>query len=482
MSNLLDIIKGTTIELGTATGTVADPLYNSVRASNFNMFVNENCCKMCYMSPKQGTVAFNAEAKQMIADAKAGGKKLKLTPLAWNMQCANWYNILPVAQKQAALLSYVKAAATLAAAAGFYKLDVVNEALDNTYNINQFFKDAGGEPTIVKCFQVAAAAHPKAILVYNDFGITTDGARATYVRALVARLIAAGAPIHEVGIQCHEFASRCVTGPITPDKILLSMQLFKDLGVRVNFSEIDLRCDPAVLDSTLTLDQRFQASAAAFSMLFKVGLSRPDICNNMTFWQYTGKYNWIPICYNIDPMYCAVPWGNQIEELPAVASIKQALQEVAPLHTPGNVFQPYKPVAVLGGFGLKPWGILSAFADPAAQWVWNAPGAATSAPAGPVIFKTFFDNAAGSAAAVLHAIVDNSCTVYVNGQAAGKVAGNGWKTTAYSKIPITLRPAGNTITFCAANSTVSTAGLLFSVIDATTQAVLARSDATTVYL
>lgn len=481
MTSFLDCVKGTSIELGTATGSVADPLYNAVRAANFNMYVAENCCKMCYMSPKQGTVAFNAEASKMIADAKASGKLLKFTPFAWDQQTAWWYSQLPVAQKAAALECYVKAAAALSASAGFYKLDVVNEALDNGLCIRPFFAEVGGEAFIVNCFKWAAAANPKAILVYNDYGITTDGARAGAVRALVQRLKAAGAPIHEVGIQSHDFVGRYDGSHLTPFNIALNMQLFKDLGVRVNFSEIDLRCDPGPLDPSLTLEQRFQASASAFYTLFKTGLSRPDICNNMTFWQFSGKYNWIPICYNIDPMYCAVPWGNSVEELPAVASVKQALLEVAPLHTPCSAFVPYKPAVVAGPFGIKPWTGKSGFVDPTAMWIWNTPGAATSAPAGRVVFEEFLD-IVDSTAAVVHAMVDNTCTIFLNGQNIGTVAGSGWKTTAYTKKPITLQPGRNAIMFMANNGSVGPGGLLYSVVDATTQAVIGHSDETTVYL
>ena len=38
------------------------------------------------------------------------------------------------------------------------------------------------------------------------------------------------------------------------------------------------------------------------------------------------------------------------------------------------------PVSVLGAFGINPWGSSVSFKYPTAQWIWNIPSAASSAP------------------------------------------------------------------------------------------------------
>jgi endo-1,4-beta-xylanase len=469
----LEIIKNTTIELGTATSgvSVTDPLYKSVRENNFNMYVAENSCKFCYSEKVQGQVGFNTEAKQMISDAQASGKLLKLTPLAWNQQTAWWYDKLPVSQKAAALEYHVKTLAK-ASAGLFYKIDVVNEAIGNDLLLRPFFVEVGGEPFIVNCFKWAAEANPQAILVYNDYGITTDNYRSQAIRAFVQRLKAAGAPIHEVGSQCHE-AVKSFLNPSIGINIAKNMQAWKDIGVRLNFSEVDLRIDFG-LDS-FTMEERLQKQAEAYYTLYKTALSRPDICNNVTLWQFAGKYSWIHPCYNVDRKYCAVPWGNDIEELPAVARIKDALREVAPLHAIG------RPVSVLGLYGIKPWGTTSNFVDKSAQWIWNTSTAVSGAPLTPVKFKKVLKNTGDPKAVTVHIITDNTGYLSVNGKSIGSIEDVGWKNVNYTKLPLTLIKGDNILIIKAVNAG-GPAGLLYSVIDNTTKKVLCKSDASTSYI
>jgi hypothetical protein len=250
------------------------------------------------------------------------------------------------------------------------------------------------------------------------------------------------------------------------------MQAWKDIGVRFNFSEVDLRIDFGL--DAFTLEQRIKLEAEAYYTLYKTALSRPDICNNITLWQFTGKYTWIYPCYNVDHQYCPVPWGNNIEELPAVARIKDALREVAPLHTKSH------PVSVLGKFGMSPWGNTSKFIDASAQWIWNTPKAASSAPIGSVNFKKVYKNTGAIRNVTAHLIADNSGSLTVNGKLIGPIAGVGWKNVNYTKLPFTFSKGDNLIVIKASNEG-GPAGLLYSIVDTTTKEVLCRSDSTTAF-
>jgi hypothetical protein len=112
--------------------------------------------------------------------------------------------------------------------------------------------------------------------------------------------------------------------------MVVNMKKFRDIGVRVNFSEVDLRIDYKL--DNLTLQQRFQKAGDVYYKLYKTALSYPDICNNITLWQFTGKKSWIYDYVKCDHQYCPVPWGNNLEELAAVNRIKDALREVVGLH------------------------------------------------------------------------------------------------------------------------------------------------------
>jgi endo-1,4-beta-xylanase len=340
MPSFLDIIANSSIRLGTATGTVNDPTYNKIRHDNFNMYVGENNCKFDQTEVVRGTIAFRGDAAQMIKDAQSSGKLIKGHNFAWHMQVPYWYNKLSIADKKLAIEHHVRGLAKLTVGT-CYKWDVVNEFFDNDANFSPrpFWKEIGGEAMVANCFRWAHEENPKAILVYNDYGNTKDCPKSDAIRAMVKRLKTSGVPIHEVGIQCHERVDYMDDAYFK--SIVVNMKKFKDIGVRVNFSEVDLRIDYK-LDS-FTLAQRFQKAGEVYYKLYKTALSYPDICNEITLWQFTGKKTWIYDYCKCDHQYCPVPWGNNLEELPAVNRIKDALREVVGLHKPIPVPRPPTP-------------------------------------------------------------------------------------------------------------------------------------------
>ena len=159
----------------------------------------------------------------------------------------------------------------------------------------------------------------------------------------------------------------------------------------------------------------------------------------------------------------------------APGTLAPATLPPAPL--PGN------PVTALGLYGIAPWGTTSNFTDPLAQWIWNAPGSAASAPANtvPINFSTAIVNATSAPLPItISAIVDNNSTVTLNGLPIGPANG-GW-TGGYPKLSAMLAPGTNVLTFAATNAGAgpNPAGVLASVADSAGN-VLARTDATWVW-
>ncbi len=89
------------------------------------------------------------------------------------------------------------------------------------------------------------------------------------------------------------------------------------------------------------------------------------------------------------------------------------------------------PAQELGNYGMQPWGTSSNFADLNAKWI--------AAPTGSIIYYLSYTNAYNSViAGKLHMIGDTTFQVSLNGNSLGSFAGS-WDSSAYTKIPITLR-------------------------------------------
>lgn len=132
----------------------------------------------------------------------------------------------------------------------------------------------------------------------------------------------------------------------------------------------------------------------------------------------------------------------------------------------------------LGKYPIAPWGSTSNFVDPQAQWIWNLSTAATEAPANiPIKFSTLYTNSSGSPIdAVLHVLVDDNATVYLNGTKVG-VVGGGWNSPDYTKLPISLPIGYNTIDIVATNAG-GPAALIASLVKTSDKSVLLRTDNT----
>jgi endo-1,4-beta-xylanase len=118
--------------------------------------------------------------------------------------------------------------------------DVVNEALDDGTNYlrSSAWSKACGEEFIVKAFQYAHAADPKAILIYNDYNNELPGKFEKMLR-LIESLRKHNAPVHAIGLQGHyELDS------VPFDDIEKTLSTMKDLGMKVVISELDIDVIP----------------------------------------------------------------------------------------------------------------------------------------------------------------------------------------------------------------------------------------------
>ena len=134
--------------------------------------------------------------------------------------------------------------------------DVVNEALeeDGSLRKSSWFKIIGDD-YIVKAFEFAHAADPKAELYYNDYGIE-DGAKRDGAIVLLKKLKDAGTPVTAVGIQGH----LNLNWP-SPQALEKTIAAFGQLGLKVMITELDVDVLPARSRNTSADVRRSEAAA-----------------------------------------------------------------------------------------------------------------------------------------------------------------------------------------------------------------------------
>ena len=141
-------------------------------------------------------------------------------------------------------------------------------------------------------------------------------------------------------------------------------------------------------------------------------------------------------------------------------------------------------VNVLGPWNTPQWNV-STFADKTAKWIWwndwngTFPNGSAAVDPKPVRFQLLVPNTTNfEIPVVIHVIADDAPAganfVKVNNQLVGQIIGGGWVTPNYSKIDTGLAPGNNLLEFDVQN-VVGAAGLLVSVINANTNAVIANS-------
>ncbi len=185
--------------------------------------------------------------------------------------------------------------------------DVVNEALneDGTLRKSQWLNIVG-EDYIDRAFEYAQEADPQAELYYNDYNLECEAKRKGAIE-LVKRLQQQGIKVTAIGSQHHDKMDQP-----TAQQMEDTMLAFKDLGVKVMATELDVDVLPAVTrESTADIsvqapanadsnpyvdglpDEMQRALAKRYADIFAVFLKHRDVITRVTFWGVTDRYSWL---------------------------------------------------------------------------------------------------------------------------------------------------------------------------------------------
>ncbi|MEO8593473.1 MAG: endo-1,4-beta-xylanase [Candidatus Solibacter sp.] len=288
-----------------------DTLGAGIVRTHFDTISPENILKWEVVHPRVDAYAFDAADKYV-----AFGEKYKMFivghTLVWHSQVPAWVfkNDKGETIDREGLLKRLQE--HIQTVVGRYKgringWDVVNEALneDGTLRQSPWLKIIG-EDFMVKAFQFAHEADPKAELYYNDYSVENPAKRAGAVK-LIKSLQAAGVTVHAMGLQGHDK----MEWP-TLEQQEATIVAFKDLGIKVNITELDIDVLPQATqqrtaDVSLSVeaqaklnpyanglpDAMQQALAKRYADLFAVFCKYRGTVSRITFWGVRDSDSWL---------------------------------------------------------------------------------------------------------------------------------------------------------------------------------------------
>jgi len=304
---------GAAIHPGHFTGT--DAAGAALVKQHFNSITPENHMKWELIHPRSdaGFAGYSFEnADKYVEFGEKNGMFIIGHCLVWHSQVPRW--VFQDAEgkplDRAALLQRMRD--HIHTVVGRYKgrvhgWDVVNEALneDGTLRKSQWLNIIG-EDYIARAFEFAQEADPQAELYYNDYNLEYEDKRKGAVE-LVKKLQQQGIKVTAIGTQSHDKLDR-PSAQQHEDTI----KAFKELGVKVAVTELDVDVLPAVTrQPTADVSVRAQASTESnpytaglpdemekalskrYAEIFAVFLKHKDAITRVTFWGVTDRDSWL---------------------------------------------------------------------------------------------------------------------------------------------------------------------------------------------
>ncbi len=268
----------------------------------FNSVTPENAMKMGPIHPEEHRYYWK-DADSIVAFAQAHGMRVRGHALCWHEQTPRWLFIDSTGKQvtKDVLLQRLKEHITTIVdryKGKVYAWDVVNEAIDDDstkFLRNSLWYQICGDDFIIKAFEYAHAADPKAALFYNDYN-TERPEKTARVYQLLKKLKAAKVPVHGVGLQAH-------WSIYEPDEAGLrrTIQQFASLGLQVQITELDVSVYPWEKnrrprregESDVFTPALEQKQLEQYKMAFRVFRDFRKVITGVTFWNISDKHSWL---------------------------------------------------------------------------------------------------------------------------------------------------------------------------------------------
>lgn len=245
------------------------------------------------LRPTPDTFDFSA-ADRMVKFSRNHKMQVRGHTLVWHESLPPWFGETVNRQNAERFLTKHIQTVVRHYAGQMHSWDVVNEAIEIDDGKPHALRNTPwwqllGENYIDLAFRVAAEADPKALLVYNDYGLDydtpEDEAKRTAVLKLLERLKSQGTPIHALGTQAHLSGG---DNRFHPRKLRKFLNDVASLGLKIIITEMDVK------DRTLPVDiqERDRIIAAAYEDYLSTVLDEPAVIAVLT-WGLSDRYTWL---------------------------------------------------------------------------------------------------------------------------------------------------------------------------------------------
>lgn len=264
---------------------------------HFNSLTAENVMKPALIHPEENR--YNWEpADKIVAFAQANGMKVRGHTLCWHTQTGAWMTTDAQgkpATKEVALARLKEHVTTVVShfKGKVYCWDVLNEIISDSASTKKIYMDTDpwfnicGEEYIPKIYQWAHEADPNAILFYNDYN-TENPVKREKIYNMLKKLLAQGVPIHGIGLQAHWN----MNNP-TEDQIRESIDKFASLGLKVQFTELDVTTISRRDTARVFTPEKESKQMEFYKMAFKVFREKKSAITGVTFWNISDRGSWL---------------------------------------------------------------------------------------------------------------------------------------------------------------------------------------------
>jgi len=316
-----------------------DPMYAALVGQQAGIIVEESALKFGPLRPSP-TEYFFDNADYLFAFAKKHKQKVRGHNFVWHEQIPKWFaGYVTSANAERVLVEHIERVG------GRYKgrvhsWDVVNEAIEIKDGLPGGLRNSGWQvvlpghgdvPAYIEiAFRTARRVDPKAMLVYNDYGIEADDAKSEAKRkavmTLLRNMLARGIPVDALGVQSHLTAgSHDAFGPEYAYGAGLRSMIVeaRGMGLKVLLTEMDVN-DRKLPASVAARDA---AVAATYSGYLREALADEAVVALLT-WGITDKYTWLDYGFqqreDKQPQRC-LPFDAGMQATAAFFAVRDAI-------------------------------------------------------------------------------------------------------------------------------------------------------------
>lgn len=293
------ILAGCAVDVGKLR---TDAAYKELLKAQVGIVVAEREFKFGPLQPTPTTYFFD-DADYLLAFAEANGMKLRGHNFVWHRALPAWFDsyVTPENAKQV-LVDHIERVGGRYAGK-IHSWDVVNEAIQVSDGLPGGFRSSpwqkvlGGSGALPEyleiAYRTARRVDPKALLVYNDYGIEGEDEGSEKKREAVMGLLREmqrrNVPVDALGVQSHIAAmNKDGSIPVYGDGLMKMIAEARKMGLKVLVTEMDVN------DRYLAapIGPRDAAVAKIYGSYLRTVLKDPAVIAVLT-WGITDKYTWL---------------------------------------------------------------------------------------------------------------------------------------------------------------------------------------------